>query len=95
MKWKPLVVDCLLARTGLTGINPVQVIQIRSKAQSFNSPINILLNMGCRIGDRIAAPKDIKTTFGGNENLLADVVLPDKLTQQLFIHTSLIDHLCP
>lgn len=88
-----LGVGCLLVGAGLTGINPVQVIQIRSEAQSLNSPFNILLNMGCGIGDGITATEDIKTTLGGNENLLADVVLPDKITQQLFVHTSLIDHL--
>lgn len=28
------------------------------------------------------------------ENLIANIVLPDKVTKKLFIHTSLIDNLC-
>jgi hypothetical protein len=28
------------------------------------------------------------------ENLIANVVLPDKVTEKLFIHTRLIDNLC-
>lgn len=51
-----------MSRDKLTGVNSMQIIQIRGEAKSFNGPFNILLDMGGRIGHSSLA-KDIKTTL--------------------------------
>lgn len=50
---------------GRTGINPVEVVKIRCKAEAFNSAFDVLFNVGGRVGDSAAA-EDIETTLGGD-----------------------------
>jgi hypothetical protein len=50
----------------LTGVNPVQIVQIRRKAKSLNSSINVLLNMRGGVGDGAIPSHDVEPTFGGN-----------------------------
>jgi hypothetical protein len=45
-----------------TRINSMQVVQVRSEAESFDGPFDVLLDMGGRIGHS-ALTKDIKTAL--------------------------------
>lgn len=50
----------------LTGVNPVQIVQIRCKAKSLNSSFDVLLDMRGGVGDGAIPSHDVEPTLGGN-----------------------------
>lgn len=50
----------------LTGVNPVQIVQIRRKAKSLNSSFNVLLDMRGGVGHAAFPSHDIEPTLRGN-----------------------------
>lgn len=91
----------------------MEIVQVRSEAESLNRAFNVLLDVRGRVGDYSLTPKRDNATFRGNyckrlisctnentmcmqltEDLVTNVVLPDKVSKELLIHTSLVDHLC-
>lgn len=41
----------------------MQIVQIRSKAESFDGALDVILDMRCRIGDRVVSLEDLEATF--------------------------------
>lgn len=48
-----------------TGINAMEVIEVRREPQSLNRAFNVRLDMGRRVGNTSVA-KDIEATLGGD-----------------------------
>lgn len=49
-----------------TRINAMQVVQVRSEAQSLDGAFNVLLDMRGGVGDGSLAGKDVEATLGSN-----------------------------
>ena len=41
----------------------MQVVQVRGKSESFDSALDVVLDMRCGISDRIISLEDLKATF--------------------------------
>lgn len=41
----------------------MQIVQVRSKAESFDSALNVTLDMRYRIGDCVVSLEDFEATF--------------------------------
>jgi hypothetical protein len=48
-----------------TWVYAMQIVEIRSEAEPLDSPFNILLDVGSRIGD-FTVSKAVEATFRGN-----------------------------
>jgi hypothetical protein len=48
-----------------TRVNPVEIVEIRREIKAFNGSLDVLLNMGSRVGDAALA-KDIEATLRGD-----------------------------
>lgn len=47
----------------------MQIVQVRGEAQSFDSTVDILLDVRSRVGDCATSSKHVKATLGGNWEL--------------------------
>lgn len=52
-----------IVKAGHTGVDPVQIVEIRSETESLNGAFDVLLNVRSRVGDRTIPSDDVEATF--------------------------------
>lgn len=86
----------------------MKVVEVGGEAKSLNGSLDVLLNVGRRVGHSTLS-KHIETalrsdwkelvsiwvhkSLGLTENLVANVVFPNELSKELLVYTCLVDHL--
>lgn len=58
----------------------------------MNGTLDVLLNVCGGVGDA-SVSEDIEAAFRDDENLVTDVMFPDKVTEKFLVNTGLIDDL--
>lgn len=69
----------------------MEIVKIRSEAQSLNRPIDIRFDMRGRIGDHTIL-KARESTLRSDEDSIPDIVFSDEVSQKLLVHACLVDH---
>lgn len=71
----------------------MEIVKIWSETQSLNRAFDKFLDMRSRVRafHLTRFRKAVQTTFRCNEDLVADVVLPDKVAKEFLIDTCCID----
>lgn len=50
----------------LTWVDPVEIVEVGSEAEPLNGTLNVLIDMGRRVGDGAGGGKDVESALGCN-----------------------------
>jgi hypothetical protein len=70
----------------------VKIVEVGCKAQSLNCAVDVFFDMFGRVG-YTSLLEDGKSTLGSDEDLVADFMLADEVTEELFVDTCSVNDL--
>ena len=89
--------DLIQGRDGLfercAGIDAMKIVEIGCETESLDSPFDVFLDVGSRVGDADSLGKASEPAFRGKEDLVTNIVFPDEVSQQFLVDASLVHNL--